>query len=151
RFGILSRLTERAGRNRPWCLTIARPKALARLTNGKRPKSDIAWDRIVSIEPLGEKQVYDLTIPATHTFVANDICCHNTAFSLSLTKNVLLHEKQPVFFVSLEQSRLELAERMLCSQARVDSHRLRKGTLTSDDMERLIEAGSVLQKTHLFI
>jgi replicative DNA helicase len=74
-----------------------------------------------------------------------------TAFSLSLTKNVLLHERAPVFFVSLEQSRLELAERMLCSQARVDSHRLRKGTLTSDDMERLIEAGSVLQKTQLFI
>ena len=37
----------------------------------------------------------------------------------------------PVFFVSLEQSRIELAERLLCCQARVDSHKLRKGHLSS--------------------
>jgi replicative DNA helicase len=74
-----------------------------------------------------------------------------TAFSLNLVRNILLQEKQAVFFVSLEQSRLELAERMLCSQAQVDSHRLRKGTLTSDDMEKLIEAGGVLRNTRLFI
>src|SRR5262249_57490333 len=33
-----------------------------------------------------------------------------TAFSLSLTKNVLLHEKPPVFFLSLDQSPLELSQ-----------------------------------------
>ncbi|MBY0229127.1 MAG: replicative DNA helicase [Gemmataceae bacterium] len=74
-----------------------------------------------------------------------------TAFSLALARNVLTLEKAPVFFVSLEQSRVEIAERLLCAQGRVDGHRLRKGTLTSDDMERLIEAGGVLQKTQLFI
>ena len=68
-----------------------------------------------------------------------------TAFSLSLTRNIIVEEKQPVFFVSLEQSRLELAERMLCAQARVDSHRLRKGTLTGEDMEKLIDAGGILR------
>lgn len=56
-----------------------------------------------------------------------------------------------MFFVSLEQSRIELAERLLCAQARVDSHRLRKGTLTSDDMEKLIHAGSELRSAQLFI
>jgi replicative DNA helicase len=74
-----------------------------------------------------------------------------TAFSLNLVRHIVVHEKQPVFFVSLEQSRTELAERMLCSQARVDSHRLRKGTLTSDDMEKLIEAGSILREAPLVI
>ncbi|NBO93085.1 MAG: replicative DNA helicase [Planctomycetia bacterium] len=74
-----------------------------------------------------------------------------TAFSLGLTRNVLLHEKAPVFFVSLEQSRIEIAERLLCAQAKVDSHRLRKGTLTSDDMEKLILAGSELRSTPLII
>jgi replicative DNA helicase len=74
-----------------------------------------------------------------------------TAFSLSLTRNIIVGEKQPVFFVSLEQSRLELAERMLCSQARVDSHRLRKGTLTGEDMEKLIDAGGILRAAKLFI
>ncbi len=74
-----------------------------------------------------------------------------TAFSLSLVRNIIVEEQEPVFFVSLEQSRIELAERLLCSQARVDSHRLRKGMLSSDDMDRLIEAGGVLRNGKLFI
>jgi len=114
-------------------------------------ESDVYWDRIVAIEPAGHKQVYDLTIPETHNFVANDVCVHNTAFALSLARNIIVHEQEPVFFVSLEQSRIELAERLLCAQAKVDSHRLRKGTLTADDMERLIEAGGVLRSAPLTI
>jgi replicative DNA helicase len=74
-----------------------------------------------------------------------------TAFSLALVRNITVEEREPVFFVSLEQSRAEIAERLLCSQARVDSHRLRKGTLTTDDMDKLIEAGNVLRNAKLFI
>jgi replicative DNA helicase len=74
-----------------------------------------------------------------------------TAFSLALVRNIVVEGREPVFFVSLEQSRVELAERLLCSQARVDSHRLRKGTLTAEDMEKLIEAGGVLRNARLFI
>ena len=37
------------------------------------------------------------------------------------------------------------AERLLCTQARVDSHKLRKGHLGSDDMQKLIQAGEVLR------
>lgn len=74
-----------------------------------------------------------------------------TAFALSLARNIIVYEQEPVFFVSLEQSRIELAERLLCAQAKVDSHRLRKGTLTADDMERLIEAGGILRSAPLTI
>jgi replicative DNA helicase len=74
-----------------------------------------------------------------------------TSFSLGIVRNVIVEEKEPVFFVSLEQSRIELAERLLCAQARVDSHRMRKGTLSSDDMDRLIDAGGVLRGGKLFI
>jgi replicative DNA helicase len=74
-----------------------------------------------------------------------------TAFSLSLARHIVVEENQPVFFVSLEQSRIELAERLLCSQARVNSHSLRKGHLGSDEMQKLIEAGDVLQRAKLFI
>src|SRR5262249_42517246 len=70
-----------------------------------------------------------------------------TALALNLARHIAVEEKQPVFFVSLEQSRIELAERLLCSQARVDSHKLRKGHLSSDEMQRLIERGGVLGKT----
>ncbi len=74
-----------------------------------------------------------------------------TAFSLSLVRHIAVEENKPVFFVSLEQSRIELAERLLCSQARVDSHKLRKGHLGSDDMQKLIQAGEVLRSARLFI
>ena len=74
-----------------------------------------------------------------------------TAFALNITRNICVEENRPVFFVSLEQSRIELAERLLCCQARVDSHKLRKGVLSSDDMQKLIEAGGVLRNARLFI
>lgn len=74
-----------------------------------------------------------------------------TAFALGIIRHVAVEEKQPVFFVSLEQSRIELAERLLCNQARVDSHKLRKGHLSSEDMQKLIEAGDQLRQAKLFI
>jgi DNA polymerase-3 subunit alpha len=40
--------------------------------------SDVLWDRVVSIEYVGEKQTYDLEVPVTHNFVANDIIVHNS-------------------------------------------------------------------------
>ncbi|MBV6400496.1 MAG: Replicative DNA helicase [Anaerolineales bacterium] len=41
-------------------------------------ESDIYWDSILSIEPDGEEQVYDLTVPSHHNFVANNIIVHNS-------------------------------------------------------------------------
>jgi DNA polymerase-3 subunit alpha len=40
--------------------------------------NDIYWDRIISIEYIGEKQTYDLEVPGTHNFIANDILVHNS-------------------------------------------------------------------------
>jgi replicative DNA helicase len=74
-----------------------------------------------------------------------------TAFALNVVRHIVVEEGLPVFFVSLEQSRIELAERLLCCQARVDSHRLRKGHLSSDDMQKLIEAGDLLRQAKLYI
>jgi replicative DNA helicase len=41
-------------------------------------ESDVYWDRIVSVEADGEEQVYDLTVPVYHNFIANDIIVHNS-------------------------------------------------------------------------
>ena len=41
-------------------------------------KSNIYWDKIISIEPDGEEEVYDLTVPEHHNFVANNIIVHNS-------------------------------------------------------------------------
>jgi replicative DNA helicase len=40
--------------------------------------NDVFWDEIVSIEPLGEREVYDATVMGTHNFIANGIATHNS-------------------------------------------------------------------------
>jgi len=40
--------------------------------------SDVYWDEIVSIEPDGEDDVYDLTVEGLHSFVADDVVAHNS-------------------------------------------------------------------------
>jgi replicative DNA helicase len=74
-----------------------------------------------------------------------------TAFALCIARHIAVEEAQPVFFVSLEMSRVELAERLLCNQAKVDAQRMRKGTFGGDEMDRLIAAGGVLRKAKFFI
>jgi replicative DNA helicase len=74
-----------------------------------------------------------------------------TSFALSLARNIAVDDKLPVFFVSLEQSRVELAERLLSAQARVENHKIRKGQLSADDMQKLIVAGGQLREGKIFI
>jgi replicative DNA helicase len=89
--------------------------------------------------------------PSELVIVAARPSVGKTSFALNMALNVASVERKPVFFVSLEQSRIELAERLLCCHARVDSHRLRKGTLTADDIQQLIEASNHLSSAKLFI
>ena len=44
----------------------------------KLAQSDVYWDEIISIEPDGEADVYDLTVDELHNFVAGDIVLHNS-------------------------------------------------------------------------
>jgi replicative DNA helicase len=44
----------------------------------KLAQSDVYWDEIISIEPEGEAEVYDLTVDEQHNFVAGDIIVHNS-------------------------------------------------------------------------
>jgi replicative DNA helicase len=74
-----------------------------------------------------------------------------TALAVNLARAISVDEGYPVFFVSLEQSRIELAERLLCSQARVDGDKLRKGRLSSEEIRKLHEAGGVLSTAKVFI
>jgi chromosome partitioning protein len=40
---------------------------------------EVFWDPIVAITPAGDRQVYDLTVAATHNFIADDVIVHNTS------------------------------------------------------------------------
>jgi len=74
-----------------------------------------------------------------------------TAFALNIVRHIVIEEQLPAFFVSLEQSKIELAERLLACQSRVDGQKLRKGHLSSDDIGKLHGAGDVLRTAKLFI
>ncbi|MCS7046417.1 MAG: replicative DNA helicase [Gemmataceae bacterium] len=74
-----------------------------------------------------------------------------TAFALNILRHVVVEEHMPALFVSLEQSRVEIAERLLCNQARLRSDRLRKGYLSMEERDRLHAAIDVLGQASLFI
>jgi replicative DNA helicase len=106
--------------------------------------SDVYWDEIVAIEPVGVQQVYDLTVPVTHNFVANDVCVHNTAFCLNIAENAALRADTGVAIFSLEMAKEQLAMRMLCSEARVDLARVRTGHLSDREFPKLAMAAGRL-------
>ncbi|MDQ2099256.1 MAG: replicative DNA helicase [Tychonema bourrellyi B0820] len=114
--------------------------------------SEVYWDEIVSIEPMGNKQVYDLTIPETHNFVANDICVHNTAFCTNIAHHIAAGpQKLPVAIFSLEMSKEQLVQRILSGEARIESNRLRSGRISQNEWEPISAAIGRLSELPLFI
>ena len=113
--------------------------------------SDIYWDEIVAIEYEGEEQVYDLTVPGDHNFVANDVFVHNTSLALGMAAHAAMHAHEPVLLFSLEMSHLEITQRMLCAEARVDATRMRNGRLHESDWPKISHAIGRLGEAPIFI
>jgi replicative DNA helicase len=114
-------------------------------------QDDVRWDEIVAILPDGEEQVYDLTVPELHNFVAGDVYVHNTSFALGMVAHAALEASRPVLFFSLEMSNLELSQRLLCAHARVDSSRVRNGQLQKDDWSKISHAMGRLAEAPIWI
>lgn len=113
--------------------------------------SEVYWDEIASIEYTGKQQVYDLTIPETHNFVANDICVHNTAFGLAMTANIAKNSKLPIAIFSLEMSKEQLSLRLLAAESRIEGNRLRTGRFVQNEYEQLSLALGNLSEMPIYI
>jgi replicative DNA helicase len=74
-----------------------------------------------------------------------------TAFAMNIAEHVSIGLHQPVLFVSLEMACLELADRLLCSAAQVNGHRLRNGTISQEDRRRLVQKSTEIGSAPLFI
>ncbi len=74
-----------------------------------------------------------------------------TAFALNIAENAAVEDKKVVGIFSLEMSREALLLRLLCSQARVDSHKLRQGFLGREDFEKITAASASLGDSRLYI
>ncbi len=74
-----------------------------------------------------------------------------TAFALNMASNIALKEGIPVAIFSLEMSKEQLSMRLLSSEARIDSSRVRNGFLTPDDWQKLTNSASLLSEAPIFI
>jgi replicative DNA helicase len=74
-----------------------------------------------------------------------------TALAMNIIEHVGVDLKKPCAVFSLEMSKQQLAQRMLCSRSKVDSHRLRRGLLSKQDRDALAYAVGELSQGQIFI
>lgn len=74
-----------------------------------------------------------------------------TAFALNIAMNVAVQEKKPVAIFNLEMSKEQLSLRLLCSQGRIDSNKLRTGFLGESDWPKLTLAMNALAEAPIYI
>ena len=74
-----------------------------------------------------------------------------TSFALNLAEHIGADENKPVVIFSLEMSRQQLVERILCSRAKVDAHQVRKGMMSTEQHAELVCVGGDLGEKPIFI
>ncbi len=74
-----------------------------------------------------------------------------SAFALNIATNAAVRAKTPVAIFSLEMSKEQMANRILCSEAMVDSNKVRTGKVEDDDWSKLAEASGILSEAQIFI
>lgn len=104
------------------------------------PSGFIQLDRIT-----GGWQKSDLIIIAARPAMGK------TAFVLSLARNAAVIDKIPVAIFSLEMSNIQLATRLLAAESMVQSDKIRKGQLDSDEISRINEAMRILSDAPIYI
>ncbi len=89
--------------------------------------------------------------PSDLIIVAGRPSMGKSAFALGMTEYAGVVAKVPVAVFSLEMSKEQLVQRMLCSHARVDAHKVRTGYLATSDWPRLTAAAGKLSESPIFI
>lgn len=74
-----------------------------------------------------------------------------SAFALNIATHVAVRAKKPVAIFSLEMSKEQMVNRILCSEAMVDSNKVRTGKLEEEDWAKLAETIGPLSEAQIFI
>lgn len=104
--------------------------------------------------PTGFKDLDKLTSglqPSDLILIAARPSMGKTAFVLNITQNIGIREKKAVAFFSLEMSKEQLVQRMLCAEAAIDAQRLRIGELEPNDWTKLVAGADKLAAAPIFI
>ncbi|MGB7157929.1 MAG: replicative DNA helicase [Tepidisphaeraceae bacterium] len=86
-------------------------------------------------------------------YVTDDyVVTHNTAFAMNIVERLAADEhRYPCAVFSLEMSKQQLAQRMLCSRGEIDAHKLRKGMLQSHEYAKLASVVGELAKAPIWV
>jgi len=138
----------------------------------RRPQSnfmhlkEIIKDSIETIDRLYQKKAHVTGIPTGYIdfdsktsglqpsdliVIAGRPSMGKSALVLGIGEYAGVIEKIPTAFFSLEMSKEQLVQRMLCAHARVDAHKVRTGYLSSSDWPRLTAAAGKLSEAPIFI
>jgi replicative DNA helicase len=104
--------------------------------------------------PSGFRQLDELTTgfqPGDLIVIGGRPSMGKTALGLNIAQHVGLEMKEPVAIFSLEMSKEQLALRMLCAEAMVDSNSVRKGFIRKEDWHKLTSAAGKLAEAPIFI
>lgn len=127
---------------------------------------DIVKDSFKAIEELYERKELVTGVPTGFTeldkltsglqrselvIVAGRPSMGKTAFALNVVTHAALEAQVPCAIFSLEMSKEQLVQRLLCSEARVDSSKLRGGFLSESDWPKLTRAAGSLSDAQIFI
>jgi replicative DNA helicase len=74
-----------------------------------------------------------------------------TSLCLNIAEHVAIRKRKTVGIFSLEMSKEQLVKRLLCSESRIDAHRINTGFLNKDDWHKLSRASGDLSETKIFI
>ena len=74
-----------------------------------------------------------------------------TAFALNIGQNIAIQHQIPVAIFSLEMSKVQLVQRILCSEAEIDAQRVRTGDIAPSDWQRIAECMDKLHVSPLYI
>ena len=89
--------------------------------------------------------------PSDLVLVAARPSMGKTAFTLNMASYIGLHNLGTVAFFSLEMSKEQLMQRMLCSEGGIDAQRLRTGQLEDEEWTRLVETANRLNSAPIYI
>ncbi len=123
---------------------------------GYTPIKDVLVDSFTQLEELYNRKQHITGVPSgfseldyrTAGFQKSDLiliaarpAMGKSAFALNIATNAAVKAKVPVAIFSLEMSKEQMVNRILCSEAMVDSNKIRTGKLEEDDWAKL--AGSI--------
>ncbi len=89
--------------------------------------------------------------PSDLIIIAGRPSMGKTAVALNIAQYAAVHQKVPALVFSLEMSKEALVMRMLCSEARIDSQRMRGGFLNSTDWPKLARAAGALAEAPMYL